>query len=321
MRGLAKAAMALWWGGVLGVHALSALGSLAGGWLLGIMGDGWQLLCAFDALCIILWAVLALGLKSVPASPLAGWATRSRKAATALAFAWAGLFLAAPWVSGGFAGEAGGGALSPVTLLQGNAEAKGNPFGWDYDVVAIAEAPGAEFHPPEGMRLAAGLDGSTDTALWTRLPVIASGVVDADSPWRQGVWARVQTPSGPLVVISIHTRSPTSADWNQQRDAFFKTLEAFLATLDPKEPVALAGDFNATQQTRSFRELLKARRFNQEPNPYAPTWHSGLARFGLGFRIDRVLGDNGARVGSWQPMPLGPSDHLFSKATILVPAR
>lgn len=299
---------------VAAAHALAIAGALHGGWLLGVAADGWWLLCCLDA---ALFAASAL-----MGSRGGAWGFGALGAAFAVAFA---AFPYQPWAKApeGGRGEERAGAWSGkaahVTLLQGNAEAKGNPAGWDYDVVALSEAPGEPLRPPAGMRLAAGMDGRSDAAIWTRLPVLDSGSVESGPGWRQAVWARVRTSAGPVMIISVHTRSPTSRDWSERRDAFFVELEGFLKRQRPFEPVVLAGDFNATPQTLSFRRLLSSRAFEQEPNPYAPTWSAKAARWGLGFRIDRTLGSNGAKIVAWRRLPLADSDHLFSESVLQIP--
>lgn len=303
------AAMRAFWTAWAGAHVLAIAGAASGGWLLGIAADGWGLLCCLDALVFA-------------GAALAG-AKRAAWASGALGVAFGAAFFAFPYEPWASRPEPGANALGAksayLTLLQANAEAKGNPVGWDYDVAAISEAPGERMRPPAGMRLAAGFDGKSDAAIWTRLPVIDSGVVDDGGRWRQAVWARVKTSAGPVMVISVHTRSPTSRDWSERRDEFFVALAGFLARQRPHEPIVLAGDFNATPQTLSFRRLLASRAFEQEPNPYAPTWSAKAARWGLGFRIDRTLGANGAKVISWRRLPMTESDHLFSESVIQIP--
>jgi endonuclease/exonuclease/phosphatase family metal-dependent hydrolase len=120
------------------------------------------------------------------------------------------------------------------------------------------------------------------------------------------------------MVVSVHTRSPTSAAWTRARDDFFAQLDVFLASQPKDLPIVVSGDMNATPDNSGFRALLSKAKWSQEPDAWRPTWHSSLAERGLGFRIDRTIGKQGAAVAKWSPLKRGPSDHLFSSSQIRI---
>lgn len=291
-------------------HAAAGAGAVAGGWILGIAADGMLLLAEGDLLLLLL-ALAWMALRREGSAAMGAFALGAACCAFALAIA--PMAAHDPWR------PAGAGSMR---LLQGNTEGKGNPVGWEgYDVVALQELWDGPLAAPEGIRLAVGASpGRYDAAIYTRWPVLDSGTVgEPIRGWTQGVWARLMSPSGPVTVASVHTRSPTSAQWSADRDEFLGVLAAWAAKRPKGEPLVVTGDWNATPAGRPFREFLSSGSWSQEPDPWSPTWHSELARFGAGFRIDRTLGANGAKVAAWRALPMGLSDHLFSESAIELP--
>ena len=309
---MAKVTRLIFWFAWSLTHAASAAGSILGGWLAGIASDGTMLLAIFDGLLFVFFAVLAL--RGAPCKK-STWASFA-------GFAGLGLFFAlspgvGPWIKE--PGQGGAAGLE-FTLMQGNTEGKGNPGGWGADVVVLSELWDAALLAPAGLLLAVGpKPGVNDTAIYSRFEAESSGLIQSDkSGWSQAAWAKLKTPGGPVMVVSVHTHSPTSFQWDKDRNVFFERLALFLAEQPKSMPVVVSGDFNATPANLAFRRLLSKADFAQEPNPWSPTWHSAAARFGLGFRIDRTMGINGARIKSWRALAKGPSDHLFSESKIAV---
>lgn len=293
------------------IHAASLAGMASHGWFLGIAADGALLLCEFDAaLCLALCG--AWRLAGARQALRGAWAAGSACALLAL------VYYLAPWTGGSSVGPSRERSAESVSLMQGNTEGKGNPFGWDYDVVALSEIKEGPLSAPPGTRLAIGAKkGEYDSAIYTKLPVLGAGVLAPDkSGWHQGVWARLMTKKGPLLVVSIHTRSPTNRNWVDSRDEFLGQLAAFVQARPQGEPIVISGDWNATPTDKAFRDFLGSGAFAQEPNPWQPTWSSKAASLGLGFRIDRTLGAHGAKISGWRALPRGASDHLFSESVI-----
>lgn len=294
------------------------LGLLAAGALAGKMTGVWPLSIAADALPMIL-AALALSLllllpPSIPAQ-MAGW------------MGLAGLAAAALWSAPPPApGE--GKSERVVRLAQANVEGKGLGSvhgGEDFDIGVFCElrgVPGKSAAFPASWRGLPLLASSEEAGIYAKGELRESGLLGKGlAPWHQGLWAEIELEGGGrALVVSVHANAPRDALRQESRDAFFLELERFL---DEKEeeglPIILAGDINATPFGKAAGRLLGREGLSAEPSPISPTWPAKWARYGAGFRIDRTLGLSGARVISWSRLPMGDSDHLFSRSQIALP--
>lgn len=306
-----------------GFHLLLVAGTISGFWPLEILSDGLSLMVVFDVLCFLF---LVWRRKNAAHHSKASFNQGIKYSAICAAIG-AVIFGLSPGLgSDGFwkphrhAAPFDEKMERRINVLQGNAQDKGNPWGWHYDIVALAEALGAPIVAPAGMsKVAGGPQNTTDIALFSRFSRINSGVIDPKSSWHQGVWATLKTPAGPLMVIAVHTRSPVSLSWHAQRNEFLKQLASFIEKQPKDTPIILLGDFNVTPQGLPFRQMTTRLAIEQEPDPYSPTWPAATARFKLGFRIDRVLGLQGARIESWGTLPKSNSDHLFAESIVIIP--
>ncbi|MGN6108600.1 MAG: endonuclease/exonuclease/phosphatase family protein [Kofleriaceae bacterium] len=132
-----------------------------------------------------------------------------------------------------------------------------------------------------------------------------------------GVRAIIDAPGGPIQVLSLHLHPPVS-DSGSWVIGYFSTrslrereARQHVASLDPRLPTIVAGDFNeedegmavAVFRARGFRDVLP--RFQ----PNADTWQweriGGLLRF----RLDHILIDARFRAIAASIVDAGRSDH------------
>ena len=304
----------LFWLGWGSAHLLSLWGAIHGGFIPGIASDGALLLFEFDALIVaVFFAARFLGFKK-----------NKSLCISIFGLSVIGTFLLySPGYSFWFSNFDHNVESLPemhIHIMQGNTEGKGNPSGWDDDIIILSELWSGPLKAPQNFKLAIGPTPEVnDTAIYSKFDVQKSGLIKSDvSNWHQAAWAILTTQKGPLMVISVHTRSPSNEQWEKDRNIFFVNLADFLSKQKKSMPIIISGDFNATPNNREFKRLLSKMDFNQEPNPWYPTWHSDVARFGIGFRIDRTLGLNGVTIEKWRALPQGLSDHLFSRSELLI---
>jgi endonuclease/exonuclease/phosphatase family metal-dependent hydrolase len=138
-----------------------------------------------------------------------------------------------------------------------------------------------------------------------------------DLPWRPGFWARVDLGGPNLSVAGIHLLNPVAFPWwrsvpgrGDQIDALFSWADQ---TIEPDQPLVVAGDINATPVWPVYRRLnerwddLVAKVGEGSAKKPAPTWgwRPGWPRM---LRIDHVFGSGVQPVGSTVE-PLSGSDH------------
>ncbi len=103
---------------------------------------------------------------------------------------------------------------------------------------------------------------------------------------------RVETPRGPVTVFNIH---PLRGNWLRRHDKIADLLREDVLTTEG--PVILGGDFNTTDQIRTYRMVARHLRNSH--------WEAGRG-FGFTFPAD------GYRLrGRWPVPPLVRIDHIF----------
>ncbi len=198
-----------------------------------------------------------------------------------------------------FVGEAAQGPAT-LTVVSLNVELgghRGRVLNWldtvDADLVALQEvdagwlaalaATGARW--PH--RVGRPRDNFLGLALLSRWPVTAQRVLHPGAdPADEVLWARVETPGGPVEVWVAHPLPPMSAAFWARRRALIEGLAAEVAQGGPRRVVL--GDFNATPWAAAL----------------APLRDSGLrqGRAGRGYQ--------GTWPAGW-PMLAVPIDHVF----------
>lgn len=303
------------------VHAAALAGFVLGSWPLVIAADGLDLLALFDA-----GVGLALALGGGPPGRRAGGGMIAA-ACCCGALAWVPGFVLSPNPS-----SQGGDGRAPavffkVRILQANVEAMGVKApaleGLDFDVAVIAEwqlGDAEEWARARGLELVASDPVHGDAALFSRWPALKKGCMADESGHCHAQWALLDTPGGPLRVVSVHTRSPHKGWRARSRDEFLNRLAREVKGWPEGEPVVAAGDFNSTWATRSMREFAAQGIWNGAERR-KPTWPTFAARWGAGFRIDHVLGARGAKVMEQRTFDSGYSDHLWSLAAVELPWR
>lgn len=161
---------------------------------------------------------------------------------------------------------------------------------------------------------------STSVALWTRLPIVATEPVDLGT--RELIAATVLAGTQPVVIVAVHTQSPTSAedavDWTNELDRLAGWVSQ--QTL----PVVLAGDFNAALQHHPMRPLLEhaSDAAAASGRPFVGTWPASqgvLAPVGVPvLTLDHVLFSEQLSATRFRTFTIPGSDHLGVSADLLV---
>lgn len=136
-------------------------------------------------------------------------------------------------------------------------------------------------------------------------------------PWRPGSWARVDIGPSRLVVAGVHMLNPVGFPWWRTVPGRRDQLDALISwadhTVEPDEPLVIAGDMNATPRWPLYRRL--AERWNDlvltssggSSSKSAPTW-TWRPGWPLMLRIDHVFGAGVRGVGTAVER-LSGSDH------------
>ena len=163
----------------------------------------------------------------------------------------------------------------------------------DPDVVFFSELTPAwydglcELLPEWSHRCVRTDPGYYGVALFSRWPLRSAEVVPLGVDWAPAIRAVVETPSGPLGMLGVHTPRPG----NGERAAnLAKALDA-IPTAIAKLPAArvVLGDFNSTPWNHDFRELLRTSGLvAASAAGHHPTWPAILP-WPLRVPIDHVL--------------------------------
>jgi endonuclease/exonuclease/phosphatase (EEP) superfamily protein YafD len=165
-------------------------------------------------------------------------------------------------------------------------------------------------------RLEAPGSSAWGIALFSRFPL------DSVQPFALGSTAAidtlVRTPAGPLRLIGVHLRSPTSARRSAQRDRQLDMLVERLA--GAHEPIALMGDFNITPYSPVYGEFLARTGFTdtRRARTLSPSWPAFLPI--LGIPIDHCIVSPNITIVSHHGLPRFGSDHYPILAELALPA-
>ncbi len=161
--------------------------------------------------------------------------------------------------------------------------------------------------------------GYFGTALFARWPLRDAATLPLGVDWAPALRAVVQTPTGDVGVLGVHTPRPGGGGRCRSRDLALAAIPAALAPLPPARVVL--GDFNATPWNHGFAALLRDSGLDPgSTRAFRPTWPAALP-WPLRVPIDHVLvggplqfvdGALGAAFGS---------DHLPLAADLRLPGR
>ena len=132
-----------------------------------------------------------------------------------------------------------------------------------------------------------------------------------DSPHTPGLKLRLKWKDGVFTFFGVHPPPPIRPEFAKALRGVFKQIPRELEKVEG--PVILAGDFNATPWSRSFRTLVKTAPLNLGQKGFGTTW----SLFGIGIPIDHILTSNHWVTNEWQVGPNFGSDHRPIWGTIL----
>ena len=136
--------------------------------------------------------------------------------------------------------------------------------------------------------------------------------------WFPACVLTVNTPAGPVRVVSVHLRPPVS-DGGSFASGYFTTPpvrrseieEIHAAAADPAVPLVFVGDFNEGRGGAAVRYLSK-RGYQSALRQYAPsasTWHWQYGPIPLRGHLDHVLYDPSLECLDARVLRQGASDH------------
>ena len=161
--------------------------------------------------------------------------------------------------------------------------------------------------------------GYYGTLLFSRLPFVDARSLPLGVGWAPAVRAIVQTNTGPIGLLAVHTPRPGSGERCRNRDLALAAIPAALAPLPPARVVV--GDFNATPWNAAFGRLVDDS--GLEPasaRAFRPTWPSHLP-WPLRIPIDHVLLGGGVQLVTAVVGDSFGSDHLPLLAEVRLPSR
>jgi len=156
--------------------------------------------------------------------------------------------------------------------------------------------------------------GHESLAILSIHPITSKGVVRPSGQGKLTLLAKISVPGAkdPWMVV-VHPSNPANPAWLAARDSYLLDLAELIAEL--RGPVIVAGDFNATPCSPTFRQFLSTSQ-TSTAGGFPATWPSMLGP--LGIPIDHVLARE-ARLTSLEAFPSVGSDHRALKAEILLP--
>ncbi len=160
--------------------------------------------------------------------------------------------------------------------------------------------------------------GYFGSALLSRLPLSDGRVLDlAGSPVTAG---RVETPAGPVLVVSVHLLNPgAGAQLGRWRDQLYALGDLVAGS---PIPMVLAGDFNATLDHPALRGLLRAGlrdAFCVAGRALGATWPRWSAPMAPVMRLDHLLVTSEVAVTGFRTLVSAGSDHDRVVADLAVP--
>jgi len=170
-------------------------------------------------------------------------------------------------------------------------------YGDDYAVIEFIDSPGAG-----GM------------GLLSRFPVQTVEVLPSPVGWFPAWLVRVETPQGPVQVLSLHLEPPFSEHGGFLVGAFttggdrLEELELYMSFTDPGLPTVVLGDFN--EQRGPSLSLLEELGFSDALPTGEDTWRWTVVGFELRLALDHVFYSPELQPVAVEVQELGRSDHL-----------
>ncbi len=154
------------------------------------------------------------------------------------------------------------------------------------------------------------------TALFSKFP-LTEKTQDFFQSVPLNISAEVATPSGPLLVVSVHLIPPANSMQKRGRDHQLDELVRYAST--GASPIVVAGDFNLTPFTTRYRTFIRALGLSDARSTlgFAPTWPAFIPI--LWMPIDHVFTGRGAQLESIRRGPFIWSDHFPLEVTLSLP--
>lgn len=161
--------------------------------------------------------------------------------------------------------------------------------------------------------------GAGGLAILSRWPVAQHAFVGSPVDWFPGWVLHVQTPHGPLQVLTVHLKPPVADTGGFVVGAFttgddrLAELQAYVDVLAPDMPTVVAGDFN--ERTGPAISLLEDLGYTQAIPP-GDTWRWPTPVLTLRNQLDHLFISPGLHARDGAVLDLGRSDHLPIRATV-----
>lgn len=163
------------------------------------------------------------------------------------------------------------------------------------------------------------LAGAGGRAVFSRWPVTETAWVRPKKVWHRGWFLNIQTPIGPLQVLSVHLKPPSAPGGMRSLKSFvaaqhghLEEIKELFPHLKPSLPTLILGDFNEHDggftlqwlQRKGFTDAL--REFDHK----TPTWHWPTRVVPLAARLDHILYSRGLHALEARVIQKGGSDHF-----------
>jgi endonuclease/exonuclease/phosphatase family metal-dependent hydrolase len=156
--------------------------------------------------------------------------------------------------------------------------------------------------------------GAGGQGLLSRFPVVRQEVLPSPIGWFPGWLLVVETPRGPLQILSLHLKPPWADRGGFVVGAFttgddrLEELDVYLSFVDPALPTLVLGDFN--EQRGPSLSLLEDQGFSDALPQGEDTWRWTVAGFELDAALDHVFHGPELIPVQVEVQDLGRSDHL-----------
>ncbi|HEU4617620.1 MAG TPA: endonuclease/exonuclease/phosphatase family protein [Gammaproteobacteria bacterium] len=139
--------------------------------------------------------------------------------------------------------------------------------------------------------------------VWSKYPIRASEIALESA---SAIDAHIDTPAGPLRLIGVHLRAPTTSARAAERNRQYGDLARLVAS-SGDEPLLVAGDFNTTPYSPYFADWLASTGLRNVGAGLDLTWPAYLPIVGI--PIDHCVVNPRIEAAELRRLPKFGSDH------------
>ncbi len=151
-------------------------------------------------------------------------------------------------------------------------------------------------------------EGNFGIATYSKIPFEKEEVLYFSEKRFPSISTNLNIDGSNIEFLNVHLEPPGHPESHEMRKIYLNNLYNHTAKI--REPLIIAGDFNATHFSPLFKNFIRKSNLNiHKENAYNdPTWPSGLGLFGI--CIDHVLCSKELEICGKQTLDSWGSDHL-----------